>query len=140
MIHHLSYRALVYGTENEDKVREAIINVLPSAQPQREVTEGYYKYPLTVLYQKIDKKNDLKDFIHKINNLKPSEKKKLLRELDRRMDEKGNLFLRFDKQRAYLGDMKLVAHGDSIHIRLKIAAYPAKKKMALKVAQQLFGE
>jgi RNA binding exosome subunit len=140
MFHHLSYRALVYGTENEDKVREAITNLIPSAQPEKEVTEGYYKNPLTVLHQKINKKSELKNFILKINQITSSDRKQLLRELEDRMDEKGNLFLRFDKQRAYLGDLKLVKHGDAIHIRIKIAAYPARKKNALKVAKQIFGE
>jgi RNA binding exosome subunit len=140
MIHHLSYRTLVYGTENEDKVREAIQNVIPSAQPQEEVTEGYYKNPLSVLHQQITKKRELKDFIQKITQLKISEKKRLLRELEERMDDKGNLFLRFDKQRAYLGELKLLEHGDAIHIRLKIAAYPARKDIAVKVARQLIGD
>jgi RNA-binding protein len=31
-----------------------------------------------------------------------------------------------------------VAHGDALHIKMKIAAYPAKKEEALKVARQLF--
>jgi hypothetical protein len=56
------------------------------------------------------------------------------------MDDRGNLFLRFDKQRAYLGDLKIVEHGDSLHLKLKIAAYPARKEEALKVARQIFQE
>ena len=54
------------------------------------------------------------------------------------MDDSGNLFLRFDKQRAYQGDLKVVEHGDSIHLKIKIAAYPAKKKVALEIARKLF--
>ncbi|MCE7698869.1 MAG: hypothetical protein K8E24_008615 [Methanobacterium paludis] len=53
---------------------------------------------------------------------------------------KGNLFLRFDKQRAHLGDLNVVEHGDSIHVKIKIAAYPAKKEVALKIAREIFGE
>ncbi len=56
------------------------------------------------------------------------------------MDDSGNLFLRFDKQRAFLGDLKVVDHGDSIHLKIKIAAYPAKKKVAIKIARKLFQE
>ncbi|AXV39572.1 RNA-binding protein [Methanobacterium sp. BAmetb5] len=140
MIHNLSYRAFVYGTENEEKVREAISNLLPSAPIEKEITEGYHHNPVVILQGKITKKREIKDFLEKLGTLKPSAKKRILRELENRMDERGNLFLRFDKQRAYLGDLKVVEHGDAIHLKLKIAAYPARKEEALKVARQIFEE
>jgi len=138
MIHNLSYRAFVYGTENEEKVREAISTLLPAAQPNKEITEGYHKNQVIILQEKITKKRELKDFLEKLHSLNPSAKKRILRELESKMDERGNLFLRFDKQRAYLGDLKVVDHGDSLHLKLKIAAYPSRKEEALKVARQIF--
>lgn len=140
MIHNLSYRAFVYGTENEEKVREAIRTLLPSASPEKVATEGHHKTKVIILQGKITKNSEIKLFMDKIQDLKSPDKKRILRELENRMDDRGNLFLRFDKQRAYLGDLKLVEHGDSIHIKLKIAAYPAKKKEAIKVARQIFEE
>ena len=140
MIHNLSYRAFVYGTENEEKVREALSTLLPTAQPTKEITEGYHKNQVTILQGKITKKREIKDFLEKLGALKPSSKKRILRELEHRMDDRGNLFLRFDKQRAYLGDLKIVEHGNALHLKLKIAAYPARKEEALKVARQIFQE
>jgi hypothetical protein len=140
MIHNLSYRAFVYGTENEEKVREALSTLLPTAQPTKEITEGYHKNQLTILQGKITKKREMKDFLEKLGSLKPSSKKRIFRELEDRMDDRGNLFLRFDKQRAHLGDLKIVEHGDSLHLKLKIAAYPARKEEALKIARQIFQE
>lgn len=138
MIHNLSYRAFVYGTENEEKVREALSTLLPTAQPHKETTEGYHKNQVIILQGKITKKRELKDFLEKLHSLKPSAKKRILRELESKIDERGNLFLRFDKQRAYLGDLKVVDHGDSLHLKMKIAAYPSRKEEALKVARQIF--
>ena len=140
MIHNLSYRAFVYGTENEEKVREALFTLLPTAQPIKEITEGYHKNQVIILQGKITKKREIKDFLEKLQTLTPSAKKKILTELEGRMDVRGNLFLRFDKQRAYLGDLLLVEHGDALHLKLKIAAYPARKEEALKVARQIFKE
>ena len=65
-------------------------------------------------------------------------RKRILNRLEDKIDENGNLYLRFDKQRAYLGDLKVVDHGDSIHLKIKIAAYPAKKKVAIEIARKLF--
>ena len=67
-------------------------------------------------------------------------RKRILNRLEDKMDDSGNLYLRFDKQRAYSGDLKVVDHGDSIHLKIKIAAYPAKKKVAIEIARKLFEE
>jgi RNA binding exosome subunit len=138
MIHNISYRAFVYGTENKEKVLESINTLFPNSSPQCEATEGYYKNPVLILYNKIDKKSDIKDFIGKLSSMNDPTKKRILYQLEDKMDDSGNLFLRFDKQRAYKGDFKVVEHGDSIHLKIKIAAYPAKKKVALKIARKLF--
>jgi len=138
MIHNISYRAFVYGTENEEKVLESIKTLFPNSLPQCEATEGYYKNPVLILHNKIEKKRDIKDFVAKLSSMKDPAKKRIISQLEDKMDDYGNLFLRFDKQRAYQGDLKVVEHGDSIHIKVKIAAYPAKKKVALEIGRKLF--
>jgi len=138
MIHNISYRAFVYGTENKEKVLEAIKTLFPNSSPQCEATEGYYKNPVLILSNKIDKKREIKDFVEKLSTINDPAKKRIISRLEDKMDDNGNLFLRFDKQRAYMGDLKVVEHGDSIHLKIKIAAYPAKKKVALEIARKLF--
>lgn len=140
MIHYIAYRAFVYGTENEEKVRKAIRTLFPNSKLQKESIKGYYKNPVLILHGKIDKSGEIKDFIQKIKNLKQSDRHKILDDLERKTDDKGNLFLRLHKQRAYLGELKLTEHGDSIHLKIKMAAYPAKKKPAIKLARELWGE
>lgn len=138
MIHNVSYRTFVYGTENREKVENAIKTLFPHTSPQSELTEGYYKNPVLILHDKIAKKGEINDFLKNLDKLKGSDKERILNQLKIKMDDKGNLFLRFDKQRAYLGDLKVIEHGDSIHVKIKIAAYPAKKEVALKIAEEIF--
>jgi RNA-binding protein len=138
MIHNISYRAFVYGTENKEKVLESIKTLFPNSHPQCIKTEGYYKNQVLILTNKFNKKRETKDFVEKLSNMKYQERKRIINELEDKMDDYGNLFLRFDKQRAYLGDLKVVEHGDSIHVKIKIAAYPAKKKVAIEIARNLF--
>jgi RNA binding exosome subunit len=137
MIHNISYRAFVYGTENEEKVKKAIITLFPNSLIQSEVTEGHYKTPVLILYDKIDKKRDIKDFIKILNNIESYDKKRILNDLNKKIDDKGNFFLRFDKQNAYQSELEVVEHGDSIHVKIKIAAYPAKKDIAMKIVRKL---
>jgi RNA binding exosome subunit len=138
MIHNVSYRTFVYGTENEEKVKRAVKTLFPNSSPQREETEGYYRNPVLILHDKITKKKEIKDFIGTLKDTS-STTDKILSDLDRKMDDKGNLFLRFDKQKAYLDELEIVEHGDSIHVKIKIAAYPARKDVALKLASKLWG-
>ena len=133
MIHNISYRVFVYGTESKEKVLESIKTLFPNSSPQCESTEGYYKNPVLILHNKIEKKKDIKDFVAKLSSMNDPAKKRIISQLEDKMDDNGNLFLRFDKQRAYLGDLKVVEHGDSIHIKVRIAAYPAKKKVAFEI-------
>jgi RNA-binding protein len=140
MIHNISYRAFVYGTENKEKVLESIKTLFPNSSPQCEATEGYYENTVLILHDKIDKKKEIKDFVAKLSIMKDPAKRMVLNQLGDKMDDYGNLFLRFDKQRAFLGDLKVVEHGDSIHLKIKIAAYPAKKKVAMAIASKLFEE
>lgn len=140
MIHNISYRTFVYGTENKEKVEKAIQTLFPNSSPQCEITEGYYKNQVLILHDKIDKKRDIKDFIQILNRIDYSDRQRILTELEKKMDDRGNLFLRFDKQKAYLGELKIVEHGNSIHVKIKMAAYPAKKEPAMKLARKLWGE
>lgn len=139
MIHNITYRVFVYGTENEEKVRESIKTLFPNSHPQTDTIEGYFKNPVLILHDKIGKKRETKEFIKILQKMDSATKKRVLNELNNRMDEKGNLFLRFDKQRAYLGDLKIIEHGDSVHVKIKIAAYPAKKEIAMELAKEIFG-
>lgn len=139
MIHNIYYRVFVYSTEDEEKVKIALKNILPFAEPERKIIEGTFHNEIIILSERIEKKRNIKEFI---KNLKSNSSEYQLdiikRNLDRKMDENGNLFLRFDKQLAYNEKWKSVDDGDSIHLKIKIAAYPAKKEIALDIANDIF--
>lgn len=137
MIHNISYRVFIQATENDEKVEEALKTIFPDAYPEIEHTEGYYHNPVTILSQKISKKSEIKEFIQKFQEMDIEDIRGILDDLERKMDDKGNFFLRFDKQEALMGRWKVVDHGDSIHVRMKIAAYPAKKSAAIQVIREL---
>ena len=120
-------------------MKEAVKTLFPNSPIQREVTEGYYKTNVLILNYKITNTSEIKEFIKILNTINDTDKKRILKDLDRKIDNKGNLYLRFDKQKAYHGELKIVEHGDSIHIKIKIAAYPAKKEPAMKLARDLLG-
>ncbi|MGL4669660.1 MAG: RNA-binding domain-containing protein [Methanobacteriaceae archaeon] len=136
MIHNITYRTFIHGTENEDKVLEALLNVLPLAKAEKSYIEGHFNNQITILKGKISKKRDVKESISNINSL--ANKSEILADLDRKMDKNGNLFLRFSKQSALNEELKIIDGSDAIHLKIKIAAYPAKKHVAMNLAKEIF--
>ena len=139
MIHNISYRTFVYGTEDEEKVITAISYLFSNSLPEKSINEDHFGNKIIVLTDKITKKRTNKDIIAFLNeNLSEEDKNTIKNELNRRMDDKGNLFLRFDKQLAFDEKLKLTYSGNAIHIRIKIASYPVSKENDIEVAKKLF--
>ncbi|KZX12688.1 RNA-binding protein [Methanobrevibacter filiformis] len=133
MIHNIRYRIFVYADEDEEKLINALHNLLPTAEVNREIAEGFDEKPITILSGRIDKNRDIKNFVEKLTNTPQFDKNSFIDNLSRKMDDNGNLFLRFSKEYAYEDELKIIDSGDSIHLKLKIAAFPAKKKIAIDV-------
>lgn len=137
MIHNISYRTFVYGTEDEEKVKTTIGYLFSNPLPERRVNEDHFEDEIIVLSEKITKKSRIKEFIKFLNEtLSDEDKKTISEELEQRIDDKGNLFLRFDKQQAYDEKLKLTRSGNAIHVRIKIASYPVNKENAIKIARE----
>lgn len=117
----------------------AIGYLFSNSLPEKSISEDHFGNKIIVLTDKITKKRTNRDIIAFLNDTLSQEDKNIIKEeLSRRMDEKGNLFLRFDKQLAYEQILKLTRSGNAIHVRIKIASYPVSKENAIKVAQKLF--
>lgn len=129
MIHNIKFRAFVYKNESVDEISQAILNLLPEAEIEAEEAEGLLKDKILILTGVVSKKRYTKDFFNKL--LQSTDLEKLNNDLEQKMDEKGNWFLRFDKNDALDEKLTVLDKGDSIHLKVKIAAFPAKKQIAV---------
>ena len=84
---------------------------------------------IIILSGVVSKKRYTKTFFNTL--LEWTDLDKLNADLERKIDEKGNWFLRFDKVDAFDEKWTILDSGDSIHLKVKIAAYPAKKQIAV---------
>lgn len=138
MIHNIRYRVFIYDDEDRDDVLQALLNILPEADPEVEEAEGLLGENMLILSGVISKKRHTKEFLNNLLAIDNDQLTKLYNDLDRKMDEKGNLFLRFSKEKALDEQWEILDGGDSIHLKVKIAAYPAKKEVALKLLEEQF--
>ena len=129
MIHNIKFIAFVYKNESVDEISQAILNLLPEAEIEAEEAEGLLEDKILILTGVVSKKRYTKDFFNKL--LQSTDLEKLNNDLEQKMDEKGNWFLRFDKNDALDEKLTVLDKGDSIHLKVKIAAFPAKKQIAV---------
>ena len=138
-IERILISAVVHSTEDPNKVGEAISLLFPF-EFKIDVYEakGYYGNPIKYLEVKISKKQEIKEFWNYfIKLLDEKDKNYLLDTLEHRIDNQNILHIRIDKQKAYLGSIRIVEGGDAIVLKIKIVTYPARKEKVVKAVKEL---
>jgi RNA binding exosome subunit len=121
-IGYIDIRVFAHATEDLDKVLTAARNVLP---PERIDTivfrktnlTGHHGNPIVLFEARIKEKDAVRAVFEKLSSgLSTLDKEQLNREIMQHL-EKGNLYIRIDKQSAYLNRIKLSTE-DPIHFRI----------------------
>ena len=121
-IAYIDIRVFVHATEDNEKVQAAVRNLLPEELAQAIIFQttsltGHYGNPITLLTVKLTDKKLLPVALEKIGSgLNSLDKDEFSRDLKLHL-EKGNLYLRFDKQSAYLGNIKFTQN-DPVHFKI----------------------
>jgi len=136
----MNFRTYVHATEDEDKVLQAIAFLLGDVEVKQVRSTGFYGNPITILEGKLDKDKQIKSFWEKLEDARPGIIKSIIRTLDSRIDNEGTFFVRFDKQKAYLGEYKLAEGQDVIETRWRVAVYPSKKEVTSRELKLFFEE
>lgn len=121
-IAYIDVRVFAHSTEDVEKVLSAVRNVLPTEFVDKVAFKktgltGHYGNPITLFEAKIKEKNVMKAFFEKLaSGLSSLDKETLNSEIEQHLD-KGSLYIRLDKQSAYLNELKLCS-SDPIHLRI----------------------
>ena len=111
---------IVHATENQDKILQSINNVL-SISPDRfssNTSEGHWGNKILILSAVITSA-EANSLVSKIlSGLNKNDRHTLSDFFDNYIDEKGNLYIRLDKQRICQGRSSL-SDNDSVRIRLR---------------------
>ena len=121
-IAHIDIRVFAHATEDPDKVQTAVRNLLPTELAQTLIFEktactGHHGNPITLFTSKLTDKKLLPKSLEKFgSSLSALDKDELNHEIKLHL-EKSNLYLRFDKQSAFLGALKF-SQNDPIHLKI----------------------
>ena len=137
-IHYITVRTSVHATESDDRVKTALSLFLFDNKINETQTEGHFGNPITLLQGQI-KGKDCTRFIDILKSSLPEyELEKLRNERCERIDDECCFHIRFDKQAAFEGQVRLATTADTITAKIKLKAYPANYEKALAVAEGLF--
>ena len=146
-VHHVRITTFIHATEDEDKVLEAIATFIPEEIDDDDVifdideTTGFFGNPIKVVNVEIKRSRAVRKFIDYFKELLSEEDREyLLENLDEKVDEEGTLYVRFNKQKAYLGEPEIDEGGDTIQVRIKVKAFPMRKEAVIKAVREWLEE
>jgi RNA binding exosome subunit len=134
-IAYIDIRVFAHATEDPDKVQTAVRNLLPPELSETLIFEktsctGHHGNPIILFTSKLTDKKLLPKALEKIGkDLGALDKEDLDRDIKLHL-EKGNMYLRFDKQSAFLGSLKLIQN-DPIHLKIHFKNKTAQEIMEI---------
>jgi len=136
-ISSVEFTTHVHATEDLEKVKQALHFLIPENIHDKlklkvDKVRGHWNNQISLLQAKFTDKEDAMQIIKYITTcLKDQDKYELREGLERRID-KSRLYLRFDKQAAFKGHLKLRDEDDVIRIRITFAIYPSPTRKKVK--------
>jgi len=121
-IAYIDIRVFAHATEEPVKVQTAVINLFPTDLAENLIFQktnltGHHGNPIILFTAKLTDKKMLPETLKKIGkDLGVLDKEELNQDIKLHL-EKGNLYLRFDKQSAFMGSLKF-SQIDPIHMKI----------------------
>ncbi len=121
-IGYIDIRVFAHATEDTDKVETAAKNLLPTELAETIIFQktnltGHHGNPIVLFTAQLTDKKTLPIALQKIGSGLNSLDKEELRSNLKLHLEKRNLYLRFDKQAAFLGTIKFTQN-DPVHFKI----------------------
>jgi len=133
-------------SKDEDNVLNSLLSFFPfnlekeKIKIEKTIADGFENKKIGVYKVTLTKEKHTNQFINSLIKRLDDEQKALIsKQLESRLDNELNLFLRFDKDELIKENkLKLTDKGNCFHIKMSIAAFPAKREIALDIVRELF--
>ena len=128
-----------HATEDVEKVEKALRLIAgEDAYCTQYKQEGHHGNPIILFKIELKKQKEIMQVVNRLlRALNNEERTRMCTEISKRLDETGTLHLRFDKQLAYAGELRICGGSDSVVIKLKIPTYPHSREEAIQLAREL---
>jgi RNA binding exosome subunit len=117
-VRRLDFRVFQHATEDGERVSGALRFVSGAGTYRCSRAEGYHGNPITIIETELSSRRDIELFWERL--LRAGLFSGLEQNLEERINDSGELFIRFDKQRAVEGALELSAGDDVIAARSRV--------------------
>jgi RNA binding exosome subunit len=129
----IDLETFAHATEDPEKVLKALSLLLTEdleKQISKEAVLGHYRNEIIINKVRITDKKSVQNFLCLLSEMiDEKDKVRLFDIFDKRLDDSGTLYLRFDKQEAFKGSLKLSEGEDVIRVRIKFSSYPLSREI-----------
>jgi len=129
----LHARTICHATEDLERVKQALRNVVGEEEVRVSRTEGHHGNPIIVLEASVADPKAIDEFFHRVDERTVSS---MIETLGCRIDDGCNLFLKIDKQAAFLGTVQMAQNDDVVSVRIKVNAFPARPEVAQGIVKE----
>lgn len=126
--HWIRIMAFGYATENEELIRDTVMLLTGCEELTPEISEGEHGNKTLIFKEEIKKQ---KNILMLFASLGKDAIDKIIKNIDKHIDDDCVFYLRLDKQSAVTGIYEIAHHGDVISITGKIISHPARKEIAV---------
>ena len=141
---NISIRVFCKEDEDRSKIIEKLKLLLPfdldkeKTELIEEKTESFNDRRIYVIKVVLRKERHINAFIENLVKKLGEEKKTLIEQMDSRLDEDLNFFIRLDKEMLLKGKYILTDSGNCYHIRIGVAVFPKKRDKGIEAVSKMF--
>ena len=141
----VSLRAFCKPEEDKSLVVEKLKLLLPFDLEKEKIAinaqkaEGFEERTIRIITATLTKDRHIKAFLENLNQKLGSEKQTLIEQLQSRVDDDLNFYIRLDKEMMLKDKFILTDSGSCYHIKINLAAFPKKREKAGEIVRKIFG-
>ena len=144
--HSIKLTVFSYENENIQNILDAFLKFFPFSLEENKVelkkteAKGATESNITIFEAVLTKTNLINRFLDFIlSSLDKKQKELILKQIESRLDENLDFFIRFDKKEWISSNkLKLTDSGKCFHLKINVAAFPRKREIGLKIINELF--
>ncbi|MBS1267123.1 MAG: RNA-binding protein [Candidatus Woesearchaeota archaeon] len=148
LAHTIEIRVFCKPGEDPKKIYEKLLFFLPfdlykqKIKVKKRNVTGFNEKQIIILSVLLSKKKLTKKVIlNLVENLNNDQRKLIIRNADKQIDDDLDLYIRFDKNKLIKEDKLLITQkGNCFHIRLSLAVFPKKKHKAIQLVEKIFSK
>ncbi|MBW2992189.1 hypothetical protein KY345_03150 [Candidatus Woesearchaeota archaeon] len=142
--HNIVISVFAKEGESEEEIKRGLLNLIPidlekeKVAVEEKTAAGFDDKRIRVFEVRLERERHVRRFLENLmSKLNERQKDLLIGQLDSRVDEECNFFIRLDKEKLLNGEYWVTDSGDCYHIKTLVASYPAKKERAKGIIKRL---